>query len=592
MASALFAGCEKNPQAVSEKGKTPVAAPARGPNPRFYTVQEKLDQGGSFYFYADVKDLLRPFLKQLEANLTSTPNTPPQVHEAFLIADHVLDRLGVYGIQDIGLSTLPEPNLMAGTPLNRNKMFIGSDSPRAGLLALLGGEPHGFDMLKFAPAETMSFATADFDTSAALNLVRRIAQDIGGPRMLQQLNGAFLAFSAAAGANLETLLASFSGEVTFVATLDKTAPLSFPSARGSLSIDRPRAALILRVNNSLLYDTIKAQTGTHGLASQEDLAPAGMRRLNFRMPASSPFSPVLAQDEHFFYMATDADWLDKVLQAKAAGGGLDKSDAFKLMATGLPTQGNALYFMSSQLGPALKRNLESVMRSLPGEAQQAAFLEMVAEGLGRSGPSYGVRVNEPKGVMGVSRSPFGSNQYLAPAALAPVAVLTAIAVPGFVKAQNQSRVSHVKADLRSMAVAIESYYVDSNAYPAWSANPAENANASYASANPNLGSQPTFMTKGPGRENMMTLTTPVQYITSYLPDPFSAPKGVTYSYWGTGNSWILWSPGPDEKYDLTMDNIGQMFDPKQTTPSAALLEKTFDPTNGTTSGGDIWRIKQ
>jgi prepilin-type N-terminal cleavage/methylation domain-containing protein len=49
--------------------------------------------------------------------------------------------------------------------------------------------------------------------------------------------------------------------------------------------------------------------------------------------------------------------------------------------------------------------------------------------------------------------------------VAIIAILAAIAVPNFLEAQTRARVSRVKADIRSLATAIESYYVDHGTYP-------------------------------------------------------------------------------------------------------------------------------
>jgi prepilin-type N-terminal cleavage/methylation domain-containing protein len=49
--------------------------------------------------------------------------------------------------------------------------------------------------------------------------------------------------------------------------------------------------------------------------------------------------------------------------------------------------------------------------------------------------------------------------------VAIIAILAAIAVPNFLEAQTRSKVSRARADLRSAATALESYYVDINHYP-------------------------------------------------------------------------------------------------------------------------------
>src|SRR5881394_2996609 len=49
--------------------------------------------------------------------------------------------------------------------------------------------------------------------------------------------------------------------------------------------------------------------------------------------------------------------------------------------------------------------------------------------------------------------------------VAIIAILAAIAVPNFLEAQTRSKVSRVKADMRTFATAVESYAVDNNRPP-------------------------------------------------------------------------------------------------------------------------------
>ena len=49
--------------------------------------------------------------------------------------------------------------------------------------------------------------------------------------------------------------------------------------------------------------------------------------------------------------------------------------------------------------------------------------------------------------------------------VAIIAILAAIAVPNFLEAQTRAKVSRVKADMRSMATALEAYVIDYNSFP-------------------------------------------------------------------------------------------------------------------------------
>ncbi|HEX2973057.1 MAG TPA: hypothetical protein VHP11_12035 [Tepidisphaeraceae bacterium] len=146
-----------------------------------------------------------------------------------------------------------------------------------------------------------------------------------------------------------------------------------------------------------------------------------------------------------------------------------------------------------------------------------------------------------------------------------------------------------------MAIALESYFAEHNCYPAWNVDPNRNVFGKTVLEYPAMAKLPTFSLDSGPHPN--TLTTPLAYLPAYFADPYAPFKGATFCYWtknfsesGPGKSgWILWSPGPDKKYDLTLDNIAQIYDPLKPVPSAALLELTYDPSNGSASTGDIWR---
>ncbi|MBN1900761.1 hypothetical protein JW926_05470 [Candidatus Sumerlaeota bacterium] len=141
-----------------------------------------------------------------------------------------------------------------------------------------------------------------------------------------------------------------------------------------------------------------------------------------------------------------------------------------------------------------------------------------------------------------------------------VAILSAIAVPNFLEAQSRSKVSRIRADMRSMATGLEAYYVDNNAYP-------PNAEILWQGAVKYLSgsfSDPFTDYKG----------TPLKYVvgrpaiekaieTGYLPPDYPITDDAGF--------WLIYSDGPDTRDD-----------------GATVV---YDPTNGTISVGDVIRVK-
>src|SRR5690606_20588721 len=88
--------------------------------------------------------------------------------------------------------------------------------------------------------------------------------------------------------------------------------------------------------------------------------------------------------------------------------------------------------------------------------------------------------------------------------VAIIAILAAIAVPNFLEAQVRAKVARVKSDQRTLATAIESYFVDHGTYPPNHNGPAQITQGPIAGLNPR-----SFIT-------MTVLSTPVAYISNAL----------------------------------------------------------------------------
>lgn len=192
--------------------------------------------------------------------------------------------------------------------------------------------------------------------------------------------------------------------------------------------------------------------------------------------------------------------------------------------------------------------------------------------------------------------------------VAIIAILAAIAVPNFLEAQVRAKASRVKTDLRTQATAIEAYVVDHNALPRDSDSDLDREYDAPYHLKANGATQ---------------LTTPISYLTSLLVDPFTPPgardvtggsadgyrigsgtwsypdenatppdhqgANATFKTRGKALAYVTLSPGPDKK----REKIGYKcfpFKPDAVVNGENGLYIDYDPTNGTISGGDIFRF--
>jgi len=172
--------------------------------------------------------------------------------------------------------------------------------------------------------------------------------------------------------------------------------------------------------------------------------------------------------------------------------------------------------------------------------------------------------------------------------VAIIGILAAIAVPNYLLAQTRAKVARVRADMQTLATALEFYFTDYNHYP-------------------------YFNEWGmPGRYNeisyrLIPLTTPEGYLTRVdLQDPFLSGEndcgygdGIprhhynyrNHEFWSSASApsqeitvWILNSIGPDQAPNKGL--MTELWARGFTTPNFVTI---YDPTNGTVSSGDMPR---
>ena len=199
--------------------------------------------------------------------------------------------------------------------------------------------------------------------------------------------------------------------------------------------------------------------------------------------------------------------------------------------------------------------------------------------------------------------------------VAIIAILAAIAVPNFLEAQTRAKVTRCKSDMRTIATALESYFVDWNRYPF------DGSNSKVTGFN--------------YWQLPYIITSPVAYSTiSDFDDPFRtqntsnlyrnlrytnvgatwAPAATGYKEYsnGTGTStgsgsyydmytqamgmWRMSSSGPDR---VLSNGSNTTYNPavwaityNGAKQSLYEMNMPYDPTNGTASYGDILRTQK
>jgi type II secretion system protein G len=216
-----------------------------------------------------------------------------------------------------------------------------------------------------------------------------------------------------------------------------------------------------------------------------------------------------------------------------------------------------------------------------------------------------------------SRKPSGFTLIELLIVVAIIAILAAIAVPNFLEAQTRSKISRARADMRTVATALETYYVDTNHYP-WTINDFNLDVDGYG--NPRFSDTLTLPN---------SITSPVSYLTSLPADVFKIGKNINGPGVGSslgrpyqnGNArdatflylnmvqdkfWIdtgapsfysaaSWGPRVDDWGLWQMRSLGpssSYSDSNGVAVSFASINSIYDATNGTISFGHIIRTQK
>ena len=199
--------------------------------------------------------------------------------------------------------------------------------------------------------------------------------------------------------------------------------------------------------------------------------------------------------------------------------------------------------------------------------------------------------------------------------VAIIAILAAIAVPNFLEAQTRSKVSRVKADMRTLATGIESYNIDWNRAPItsqWVSGPGAPAPSNFNNRLRGITSPVAYVTSLPkdvfwNKQVLFPITPGIEPTFEYtdyttgvtgenlgtLPtyNLFNSRFSMTHYYGNAGEvNWALQSAGPDQVNDFQNNPLNPLSKP---VPAGDALKegtnRTYDPTNGTISNGDIAR---
>jgi len=345
----------------------------------FWQVTSKLDQGGEAFAYLHaekVMEALQSVMAGLQKNVTALPEArQAQARQVLDMMDLMFKGYGLEEISGLGFSSFAvKPGL------HRVRIVIhhrpGHDQ---GLIWKIAGPgPRDLDEMDMLAADTTLAFFSDYDIVQLFKWLGQMGQKMGSQdakaQSLDQGMAMMKAGLQSTGIDFNRLIKSYGQRLGFVLTLDPGKRVILPLGKTPLSIPEPAFALLVRVHDDYLFETLKGKLNATG--HNKAIEEKGLKKIVFpRLPAPFPLEPVIAQKGEWLVVASQSAVVDNIL---GQGQRLADSDDFKALAYRLPRRGNGFGFVSPRLPRLVAQLLRENKATFPAPAAMekiAAFLE-------------------------------------------------------------------------------------------------------------------------------------------------------------------------------------------------------------------------
>jgi hypothetical protein len=450
----LSYGCGKKPMPATGSKASPAVSAEKT---SFTEVTSQLDPGGNFYLYlgtAQWLDNLSAKAGTWRQMFAGMPNLKPEdaanVNKAFDIATRLIKDSGIEDVSGVGMSSVEIEKGMF-----RNKVMLHHYPGRGDgfLWQLLGKEPHALTGLDFLPDDTALAMFSDADLPLLWTVTQKEIGKSDLPQAQAWLKNLPVQFEQKTQVKWDDFLNSLGGEFGLVITLDPESTIPVPLPSGALTVPTPGVLIAVKVNDDTIFNRIDRQLKANPQIISVDKSGLKMRTMRVPLPFIGELRPSAASSGGYLFVASSDALIDDALAVKSgAKTGLKATDEFKHIAQGLPDQGNSFCFVSPRFTETMiKVQQQAMAGSIKDQPQMAQWMQSFYGG--PSAFAYSVGINTPEGCLTVGN---GSQSYASTALLAPVAVvgmLSAIAIPNFVKARATSQQNACINNLRQIDAA-------------------------------------------------------------------------------------------------------------------------------------------
>ena len=452
-------GCKKEEAPPAKALKPSSGATTSAEKTSFAQVTSQLDPGGSLYVYLSTEQCLAGIsgkVSSLRGMLGAIPDIKSEdrdnLNKAFDIVTNLIQKSGIEDVSGLGLSSIARE-----TNFYHSKLFLHHYAGKGSgfLWTMFGQKPHALDGLNLLPASTALATFSDLDAPMLWSVVQKQVTESGFPQAEEMLNKLPAGFEQATGLNWEKVLASLGGEFGFAVTLDDTKmiPVPIPGEGDPLQVPEPGLLLVAKVKDDTVFNRIAQALEQNGWQQIVKADKPGLKMRTWPLPLPLPIllRPTVAAAEGYLFIASTDALIHEVLAVKAGQHpGLKSTQEYQRLSKDTPALGNSFSFASQRFGQIMMKVQEQALQMHANASEsQTAWLRSFL-GSGQPAVSYAVAANTDEGWLTVINGNQHPAKLLAISAVVPIGMVSAIAVPNFVKARGTAQQNACINNLRQI----------------------------------------------------------------------------------------------------------------------------------------------
>lgn len=440
----------------------------------FQEVTTKLDAGGNLYVYVGTEQWLANVSQkvgELRDLFGALPGQNRREREQLGLVFSLLERLvkgsGVESISGAGWSGIA---LEKG--FYRHKFILHHYPGKAtgNLWTMFGARPHPLYSLDLLPTNTAIAAFFDLEVEEIWSTLEKEAAASGIPELAEGVRMFPDLFKDKIGLDFDKLRASLGGEIGVVLTLDESKPVRIPLP-DRMNLNTPTIGLMIsiKVVDDLIFDRIDRQLSQdpnlRQMVEKVDQPDLKLRIVPVPLPLPMPVRVTVARHGDYLLLATHDDLIRAAVNVKTGKSpGLKSTAEFKRLARELPTQGNGFSYVSPRFGDAVSGILQDISQEIGRREPSAGAMIGKVAGFVRLPQTYTVAANTSEGwVVTGNSTKDPSSAFFASTMITPVAtmgMLSAVAIPNFVKARSTAQKNVCINNLRQLDGAKEQWALE------------------------------------------------------------------------------------------------------------------------------------